>query len=78
MPLLRTNTADKFIVDRRKSHRNSDVQRAVRKTRERLSQRAGQSSFDRELLSLHARAIIASASAIRQATKAPAQPRHAG
>jgi two-component system cell cycle sensor histidine kinase PleC len=64
MPLLRTNTADKFIVDRRKSHRNSDVQRAVRKTRERLSQRAGQSSFDRELLSLHARAIIASASAI--------------
>jgi two-component system cell cycle sensor histidine kinase PleC len=64
MPLLHTNTADKFIVDRRKTHRNSDVQRAVRKTRERLSQRSGTSSFDRELLKLHARAIVTSAPAI--------------
>ena len=29
MPLLRSNTADKIIVDRRKPHRNSDVARAV-------------------------------------------------
>ena len=41
MPLQRSNTADKFIVDRRKRHRNSDVARAVRKTRDRLSQQAG-------------------------------------
>ena len=30
MPLLRSNTADKIIVDRRKPHRNSEVARAVR------------------------------------------------
>jgi two-component system cell cycle sensor histidine kinase PleC len=64
MPLLRTNTADKFIVDRRKTHRNSDVSRAVKKTRDRLSQRSGNPAFDRELLKLHARAIVTSASAI--------------
>ncbi|MGI6853483.1 sensor histidine kinase [Mesorhizobium sp. 1B3] len=64
MPLLRTNTADKFIVDRRKTHRNSDVSRAVRKTRERLSQHSGNPAFDRELLKLHARAIVTGASAL--------------
>ncbi|TIX08035.1 MAG: sensor histidine kinase, partial [Mesorhizobium sp.] len=61
MPLLRSNTADKFIVDRRKPHRNSDVARAVRKTRDRLSQQAGSLDFDRELLKLHARAMVVSA-----------------
>jgi two-component system cell cycle sensor histidine kinase PleC len=64
MPLQRSNTADKFIVDRRKPHRNSDVARAVRKTRDRLSQQAGNLDFERELLKLHARAMVVSAVAI--------------
>jgi len=64
MPLLRSNTADKFIVDRRKPHRNSDVARAVRKTRDRLSQQAGSLDFDRELLKLHARAMVIGATVI--------------
>ncbi|TPI63167.1 HAMP domain-containing histidine kinase [Mesorhizobium sp. B3-1-7] len=64
MPLQRSNTADKFIVDRRKPHRNSDVARAVRKTRDRLSQQAGSLDFDRELLKLHARAMVVGAVAI--------------
>ncbi|MER8701899.1 HAMP domain-containing sensor histidine kinase [Mesorhizobium sp. M1273] len=54
MPVQRSTMADKFIVDRRKRHRNSDVARAVRKTRDRLSQQAGNPDFDRELLKLHA------------------------
>jgi two-component system cell cycle sensor histidine kinase PleC len=64
MPLQRSNTADKFIVDRRKPHRNSDVARAVRKTRDRLSQQAGSLDFDRELLKLHASAMVVSAVAV--------------
>ena len=64
MPLQRSNTADKFIVDRRKRHRNSDVARAVRKTRDRLSQQAGNPDFDRELLKLHARAMVSGAIAL--------------
>ncbi|AZO08054.1 MULTISPECIES: HAMP domain-containing sensor histidine kinase [unclassified Mesorhizobium] len=64
MPLLRSDTADKFIVDRRRPHRNSDVARAVRRTRDRLSQQAGSPDFDRELLKLHARAMVVSAAAI--------------
>ena len=64
MPLKRSNTADKTIVDRRKPHRNSDVARAVRKTRDRLSQQPGGVVFDRELLKLHARAMASIATAI--------------
>jgi two-component system, cell cycle sensor histidine kinase PleC len=64
MPFQRSNTADKFIVDRRKKRRNSDVSRAVRKTRDRLSQQVGNPTFERELLKLHARAMINSAAAI--------------
>jgi two-component system cell cycle sensor histidine kinase PleC len=64
MALQRSQTADKIIVDRRKPHRNTDVARAVRKTRERLSQRAGSPAFDRELIKLHAHAIVNSATAI--------------
>ncbi|WP_421913047.1 sensor histidine kinase [Mesorhizobium sp.] len=64
MPLQRSNTADKFIVDRRKRHRNSDVARAVRKTRDRLSQQAGNPDFDRELLKLHARSMVNGAIAL--------------
>lgn len=59
MPLQRSNTADKIIVDRRKRHRNSDVARAVRKTRDQLAQQPGGQAFDRELLKLHAGSIKA-------------------
>ncbi len=51
-------------MDRRKPHRNSDVARAVRRTRDRLSQQAGSLDFDRELLKLHARTMVVSAIAI--------------
>ena len=64
MALLRSSLADKNIVDRTKAHRNSDVARAVRRTRDRLSQQAGNPVFDRELLKLHARAVINGATAI--------------
>ena len=64
MPSQRSNTADKFIVDRTKTHRNSDVSRAVRRTRDRLAQRAGNPVFDRELVKLHAHALVSSAPAI--------------
>ncbi len=64
MALQRSQTADKNIVDRTKAHRNSDVAKAVRRTRDRLSQREGSPDFDRELLKLHARAVINSAAAI--------------
>ena len=57
MPLLGSNTADKIIVDRRKPHRNSDVARAVRRTRDQLAHQPGNISFDREILKLHARAM---------------------
>ncbi|MHB2265181.1 sensor histidine kinase [Aliihoeflea sp. PC F10.4] len=59
-----TQLADKNIVDRRQAHRNTDVAKAVRRTRERLSQRDGNPVFDRELLKLHARAMINTAAAI--------------
>lgn len=64
MALLRSNMADKFIVDRRKAHRNTDVAKAVRRTRDRLAQQAGSPAYDRELLKLHARAVLHSAAAI--------------
>ncbi len=51
-------------MDRRKRHRNTDVARAVRKTRDRLSQQAGNPEFDRELLKLHARAMTSGAIAV--------------
>lgn len=57
-------SADKNIVDRTKAHRNTDVARAVRRMRDRLSQKAGNPAFDREMLKLHARAMINSATAI--------------
>ncbi len=64
MSLQRSNTADKNIVDRSKRHRNTDVARAVKKTRDRLSQQVGNPDFDRELLKLHARAMVGSAIAL--------------
>ncbi len=64
MALRRSQTADKNIVDRTKAHRNSDVARAVRRTRDRLAQQEGNPDFDRELLKLHARALTTSAAAL--------------
>ena len=68
MALLRSSLADKNIVDRTKAPRNREVAHAVRRTRDRLSQTQGNPVFDRELLKLHARAIINSAADIRVAT----------
>ena len=64
MAFVRSSSADKNIVDRRRPHRNSDVARAVRKTRDRLSQQVGNPAFDRELLKVHAGAMTSSAAAI--------------
>ncbi len=64
MALQRSGTADKIIVDRTKAHRNSEVARAVRRTRDRLSQQAGSISYDRELLKIHARAVSGGAGAV--------------
>jgi len=60
----RSTTADKNIVDRTRAHRNPDVARAVRRTRDRLSEQAGNPVYDRELLKLHARAMTNTALAI--------------
>lgn len=64
MPLVRSNTADKNIVDRSKPHRNREVARAVRKTRDRLAQQPGSVTFDRDLLKLHARTMASIAPAV--------------
>lgn len=61
MSLKRSTTADKNIVDRTKTHRNTDVARAVRKTRDRLAQQPGNPAFDREMMHLHAHALVGSA-----------------
>lgn len=54
----RSQSADKIIVDRRSKHRNTEVKRAVRRTRDRLTSTSGNPLFDRELIKLHARTII--------------------
>ena len=64
MALQRSTIADKNIVDRTKAHRNTDVARAVQRTRDRLSQQAGNPVYDRELLKLHARAMVNTALAV--------------
>jgi two-component system cell cycle sensor histidine kinase PleC len=57
--LVKTSTLnDKIIVDRRKRHRNSDVSRAVRQSRARLVQHAQNPDFDRDMLRVHARALV--------------------
>ncbi|WP_274424097.1 sensor histidine kinase [Chelativorans sp. YIM 93263] len=58
MALNDKHIADKFIVDRSKPHRNREVAQAVRRTRDRLSQTSGNPAFDRDMLKIHARAII--------------------
>ncbi|HRP78911.1 MAG TPA: sensor histidine kinase, partial [Aquamicrobium sp.] len=50
----RPTSIDKNIVDRTRARRNSEVARAVRRTRDRLSERAGNPVYDRELIKLHA------------------------
>src|SRR5690606_4351789 len=64
MPEQRPTSIDKNIVDRTKARRNSDVARAVRRTRDRLSEQAGTPVYDRELLKLHANAVLNTALAI--------------
>ncbi|EKF17903.1 sensor histidine kinase [Nitratireductor pacificus] len=59
-----SKSADKFIVDRTKPHRNSNVGRAVRRTRDRLSQNAGSPDFNRDLLKIHAHAVLRAAPAL--------------
>ncbi|WP_367714547.1 HAMP domain-containing sensor histidine kinase [Nitratireductor sp. GISD-1A_MAKvit] len=56
-----SKSADKFIVDRTKPHRNSNVGLAVRRTRDRLSQNLGPPDFNRDMLKLHARALLSNA-----------------
>ena len=56
---------DKIIVDRRKSYRNSDVRKAVRKTRDRLAERGiSDPGYDAELLAMNARSVISGTPAI--------------
>ncbi|MDI7864891.1 HAMP domain-containing histidine kinase [Rhizobiaceae bacterium n13] len=58
-----STSTDKNIVDRSRSHRNKAVSKAVRATRERLQ--SGNSSlhaFDREMVVMHAGALLQSAS----------------
>jgi two-component system cell cycle sensor histidine kinase PleC len=64
MAPTRSNLTDKNIVDRTNVRRNSDVARAVRKTREQLAQQSGNPDFERELLRLHSQAMAGSALAI--------------
>jgi two-component system cell cycle sensor histidine kinase PleC len=64
MAPTRSNLTDKNIVDRTNVRRNSDVARAVRKTREQLAQQSGNPDFERELLKLHSQAMAGSAFAI--------------
>lgn len=64
MASQRSTIVDKNIVDLSKGRRNSDVARAVRRTRDRLSERAGNPVYDRELIKLHADAILGTALAI--------------
>ncbi|TKT79160.1 HAMP domain-containing sensor histidine kinase [Aquamicrobium sp. LC103] len=64
MALQRSAFADKIIVDRTRAHRNTDVARTVRRMRDRLSQTGGNPDYDRELLKLHARAMINTSTAM--------------
>ncbi len=55
---------DKNIVERRKTRRNSDVARAIKRTRDRLVENSGTVDFTTDLLRMHARAIVEGAPAI--------------
>ncbi|KXF76950.1 histidine kinase [Paramesorhizobium deserti] len=53
--------ADKNIVDRRRVSRNAELAKAVRKTRDRLLEKAGQANYEYEILLMYARALAAGA-----------------
>jgi two-component system cell cycle sensor histidine kinase PleC len=58
-----STSTDKIIVDRSRSHRNKAVSKAVRATRERLqSSSKGNQVFDRDMLAMHASAVLQGAS----------------
>ena len=63
MSVAFSDIADKNVLDKRKTHRNSEVARAIRSTREKLSTRPGNLNFDRALLKMHASSVMASACA---------------
>lgn len=52
---------DKNIVDRRRTPRNPELAKAMRKTRDRLLQQTGQANYEYEILRIYARAVLASA-----------------
>jgi two-component system cell cycle sensor histidine kinase PleC len=56
-----STSTDKIIVDRSRRHRNRDVSKAVRQTRERL-QSGHLKSFDREAMIMHVDALLQGAS----------------
>ncbi|PZO74539.1 MAG: two-component sensor histidine kinase [Mesorhizobium amorphae] len=60
----RSGSPDKNIVDRTQAHRNSEVAKTVRRTRDRLSQQAGSPTYDRELLKIHASAVTGAGLAV--------------
>ncbi|PHP64936.1 two-component sensor histidine kinase [Zhengella mangrovi] len=60
MSVAFSDIADKNVLDKRKAHRNSEVARAVRSTREKLATRPGNVNFDRALLKMHANSVLAS------------------
>ncbi len=68
----RSTTADKNIVDRTRTSRNGELARALRETRDKLANRPGNPAFDREMLALHGRATMGSATTIPLLTVAAA------
>jgi two-component system, cell cycle sensor histidine kinase PleC len=51
---------DKNVVDRRRGSRNPELAKAMRKTRDRLLEKAGQANYEYEILRIYARAVAAS------------------
>nr|WP_188824136.1 HAMP domain-containing sensor histidine kinase [Brucella endophytica] len=52
---------DKNVVDRRRVPRNPELAKTMRKTRDRLLEKAGQANYEYEILRIYARAVVASA-----------------
>ena len=71
MSVAVSDIADKNVLDKRKAHRNSEVARAIRSTREKLSTRPGNLNFDRALIKMHASSVMASALAFPILISAP-------
>lgn len=62
--VLQSAMADKNVVDRRRIPRNAALTKALRKTRERLLEKAGQANYEHEILLIYSRAVSAGALAI--------------